>query len=58
MDGNEELVAFAKKLEAAALRTVEDGIMTKDLFLLSELPGKQSVCTETFVKEIRARLEQ
>jgi isocitrate dehydrogenase len=56
LDGNAELVAFADKLEKVSLQTIEDGVMTGDLFLLSDNPGKRSVQTEEFIKEIRDRL--
>ena len=51
------LVEFAGKLEAASLRTIEEGVMTKDLASLSEVPRKQIVNTETFLLEIKKRLE-
>ncbi len=56
IDGNAELVAFADKLERISLQTIEDGVMTGDLYLLSDIPGKRSVYTEEFIKEIRARM--
>ena len=56
IDGNEELVEFADKLEAASIRTIEDGVMTGDLYLLSENDNKRKVNTETFIKEIKKRL--
>ena len=37
LDGNREFVAFADKLEKASIETIEDGVMTKDLALLTEL---------------------
>lgn len=57
LDGNEDLTSFADQLEAASIRTIEDGIMTGDLFLLSEADNKQKVSTETFIKEIKKRLQ-
>ena len=57
LDGNAELMAFADKLEKAAIETIEAGVMTGDLYLLSDNPGKRSVHTEEFIKEIRARME-
>ena len=56
LDGNDELVAFSENLEKTAIRTIEEGIMTGDLYLLSESENKQKVSTETFIKEIRNRL--
>ena len=37
LDGNQELMAFADKLEAATIKTIEDGKMTKDLALITSL---------------------
>lgn len=56
LDQTPELCAFADKLEKATLQTIEDGVMTGDLYLLSSLPNKKKVDTETFLKEIGARL--
>lgn len=58
MDGISELASFADKLEAAALKTIEEGVMTKDLAPLSELENKSVVNTEEFLIEIKKRLEQ
>ena len=49
-------MAFADKLEAATIRTIEDGIMTGDLYLISKLENKQKVNTEDFLKAINERL--
>ncbi len=56
LDGNEALSAFADKLEQAAIRTIEEGVMTGDLARLSTLPERRTVDTETFLQEIRLRL--
>ncbi len=56
MDGNAELAAFADRLEKVSLETIADGVMTQDLYMLSELPNKRSVYTEEFIKEIRTRM--
>ncbi len=53
LDGIEELVEFADKLDKASLRTIENGIMTKDLALLSELKEIKTVNTEDFLKEVK-----
>ncbi|KKC30516.1 NADP-dependent isocitrate dehydrogenase [Caldanaerobacter subterraneus KAk] len=58
LDGIKDLVDFADKLEKASLKTVEKGIMTKDLAALSELPNKTVVNTETFLIEIKKTLEE
>lgn len=58
IDGINELVQFADKLEAASIRTIEEGVMTKDLAPLSELENKKIVNTEEFLLEIKKRLEE
>lgn len=57
LDGNKALSDFADKLEKASIQTIEDGVMTGDLYRLSTLPEKKSVDTETFLKEIATRLD-
>jgi isocitrate dehydrogenase len=56
LDGNTALCEFAKKMEAAALGTVEAGIMTKDLAAISEGEVK-SVDTVPFLRAVRERFE-
>ncbi len=58
LDGLDELVAFADNLEKATIQTIEEGVMTGDLYLLSSLENKQKVDTETFLKEVGVRLEK
>jgi len=58
IDGNDALVNFAEELERASIATIEEGVMTKDLALLSEIGNKKIVDTETFIKEIAARIKQ
>ena len=57
LDGLPELMAFADKLEKATIQTIEDGVMTGDLYLLSKLENKKKVDSETFLKEIDNRLK-
>ncbi|MGI1660235.1 MAG: NADP-dependent isocitrate dehydrogenase [Desulfitobacterium sp.] len=57
LDGLEDLVVFADQLDKASLQTIEEGIMTKDLALISELPHKQSVTTEAFLHAIKKTLD-
>ena len=59
LDGLDDLVDFADKLESACLQTLNDGIMTKDLVGLV-VPGTPvtSVNSLEFLKAIRERLEQ
>lgn len=59
MDGLNDLVSFASKLEDACIQTLNDGIMTKDLVgLVDQGTQVQAVNTITFIKEIRQRLEK
>jgi len=58
LDGLDELCAFADKLEAACIKTLDDGIMTKDLVgLVSEGYTARAVNSIDFIKAIRERLE-
>ena len=56
LDELPELVAFADRLEKATLQTIEDGVMTGDLYLLSTLENKRRVGSVEFLDEIAARL--
>ena len=58
LDGLADLVSFADKLEQASIQTIEDGIMTGDLYALSSLPNKQSVDTEAFLLAINEHLKK
>ena len=58
LDGLSDLCEFADKLERATIKTIEDGVMTGDLYLLSSLPNKQKVDTEGFLLEVDKRLKQ
>ena len=57
LDNNLELVSFADKLEKASLQTIEGGVMTKDLAMLTDLKEVKTVNTYEFIKEIRKRLQ-
>ena len=59
LDGLADLVAFADKLEAACIQTLDDGIMTKDLTGLV-VPGTAvtPVTSKGFILAIRERLEK
>lgn len=56
LDGNDALVDFAGRLESATIRTIEDGIMTGDLYLLSKLENKKKVNSKEFLCAIAERL--
>ena len=59
MDGTPEVVEFANKVEAAALETVESGVMTGDLLLLAEKrPTNRKVNTEGFIDAIAGNLKK
>ncbi len=58
LDKLPELCAFAQKLEDASLCVLNDGIMTKDLVGLSESGKARAVNSETFIHEIKVRLEK
>ena len=57
LDGIDELVTFADKLEKATIDTIESGTMTKDLALITTLENVNTVNSEDFIKAIRATLE-
>jgi isocitrate dehydrogenase len=57
LDGTPDVAAFAKKIEAAVIETIEGGVMTKDLTLVSDPPLEKFVTTEGFIKVVRERLE-
>jgi isocitrate dehydrogenase len=57
LDGNQELMEFAQKLEQATLSTIEGGVMTRDLALLSTLENVKAVNSSQFIKAIRENLE-
>ena len=56
LDGIQELVEFADRLEKACIDTIESGIMTKDLFAISTLENKTQTDTFGFLKAIAERL--
>ncbi len=58
LDNNTELFNFAVKMEQSAVKTIEKGIMTKDLYALSEIENKQAVNTEEFIKHIKKSYEK
>ncbi len=58
LDGLLDLVDFADKLEKATIKTIEDGIMTGDLYLLSNLENKKKVNTEEFLLAVGNTLKE
>ena len=57
LDGLDSLAEYADRLEQATLGTIESGIMTRDLILLSTLAEKRGVNTDEFLDAIASRLE-
>ena len=58
LDKNEALMKFADALEAACIKTIEDGKMTKDLALITTIPNPVVLNSEGFIKAIREELEK
>lgn len=58
LDNLPELESFADKLERATIKTIEEGVMTGDLYLLSKLENKKKVGTEEFLIEVDKRLKE
>ena len=57
LDGNEELTAFADKLEEAVVSTIEDGKMTKDLAVITSLKHPKVLSSLEFIKAVRETLD-
>ncbi len=57
LDNLPDLIKFADDLEKATIMTIENGIMTGDLALISTLENKKTVDTETFLVEVNKTLE-
>ncbi len=58
LDNTPALCDFADKLEKATIDTIESGVMTGDLYLLSTLENKTKVNTEDFLKAVNVRLQE
>lgn len=56
LDGLTALTEYADKLEAATIQTIEEGVMTKDLALLSDHSNIRQVNTRQFLEEVNVRL--
>nr|WP_202095717.1 NADP-dependent isocitrate dehydrogenase [Adlercreutzia mucosicola] len=56
LDGLPELMAFADRLEAATLDTIEAGEMTGDLARITTLENPTTLSTDEFIKAIARRL--
>jgi isocitrate dehydrogenase len=59
LDKTPEVVEFAKRLEEAAIETVESGVMTGDLMLVATPdPKNRKVYTEEFIAEVAKKLRK
>lgn len=58
LDGTPELGEFATKVEAAAIGTIESGVMTKDLVPYADPPPERFAYTEEFLDAIAENLEK
>ncbi len=56
LDGSQELMEFADRLEKATLDTIEEGEMTKDLALITTNPNPVVLNSGNFIKAIARRL--
>ena len=56
LDGNQELMKFADRLEKATIDTIEAGEMTKDLALITTIENPTVLNSEGFIKAIAKRL--
>ena len=57
LDGIDELVKYADKMERACIKTVEDGKMTKSLSLISTCENPVILNSMDFIKAIRATFD-
>ena len=58
LDGNADLMKFADNLEKASLETINSGVMTKDLAMLTELKDVKTVNSFDFIHAIKQNLEK
>ena len=57
IDKNQSLMDFADKLEAACIKTIEEGKMTKDLALITTISNPTVLNSQDFIRAIRQTLE-
>jgi isocitrate dehydrogenase len=57
LDKTPDVIAFAEKLERACIETVESGVMTKDLAMLTG-HHQSHVSTDTFLHKVQMKLKQ
>ncbi len=58
LDNTPDLCEFADNLEKATIQTIEEGVMTGDLYLLSTLKNKKKVNTKEFLLAVNERLQK
>ncbi len=58
LDQLPELEAFADRLEKAAIQTIEEGKMTKDLAMITSLEHVEVLSSLDFIKAVRETLEK
>lgn len=58
IDNTTEVIKFAKTLEETVIKTVESGIMTKDLMLIAEPAVKEYALTEEFIDAVSEKLKE
>lgn len=58
LDGNQDLMMFADKLEKATIDTIEGGKMTKDLASMTTFPNPTVLNSRDFILAIREKLEE
>ena len=56
LDGLADFCAFADRLDKAVIDTIESGVMTGDLAMISTLENVKSVTSRVFIEEVRAKL--
>ena len=56
LDGNQELMEFADRLEKATIDTIEEGKMTKDLALITTIKNPVVLNSEEFIKAIAGKM--
>lgn len=56
MDGAADAVNFARKLEDTVIRTIESGVMTKDLMLIAEPKVEKYALTGEFIDAVAVNL--
>ena len=58
LDEIPELAVFADKLDAATVKTIESGKMTKDLALITSIENPTVLNSEEFIQTVREELEK